>query len=276
MQIKIKKPAHLFLLCQVGLVLLLALGMATALIWRATTRTVQPPTEPTEPPEPTLTANPYGPEDFAVENGYMTCLTGKSVLGIDVSTFQQNVDWQQVKAAGVEFVMIRLGHRGTNIGVLFEDELVQSHYAGASAAGLKVGGYFFSQAITPEEAVEEAEFALQIIQDWQVDMPIVFDWEHIDNDCRTTGMDARTLTDCAKAFCDRIKAEGYRPMVYFNANQAANLLYLLELEDYDFWLAMYHDQMDFPHRVDMWQYTQTGAVPGIPGNVDINLYLPYA
>ncbi len=292
MQTKIKKPVHLIFLWIAGIVLMLALALAAFLIWQAAAALSAPePTEPSQPPAPTkppfvdastiqisgpqLTPSPFTPEDFVLEDGIMKCLTQKAIMGIDVSTFQRNVDYQKVKEAGVEFVMIRAGHRGTNIGVLFEDDQVQTHYKAAKAAGLKVGAYFFSQAITPAEAVEEAEFTLSIIKDWQVDMPIVFDWEHIDDDCRTTGMDARTLTDCAKAFCDRIRQEGLRPMVYFNIKQSGTLLLLRELTEYEFWLAMYDDEMDYPIRVDMWQYTQTGRLPGISNNVDINLFFPY-
>lgn len=294
MQTKIKKSAHLVILWISGIALMAALGLAAYLVWQAAVAagvipsyTNKPPatTGPTKPPfvdsstiqitGPQLTPNPYGPDDFTQENGYIQCVGGKAVMGIDVSTFQRGIDWKKVKEAGVEFVMIRAAYRGTNIGVIFEDEDAQKHYQGAKAAGLKIGAYIFSQAITPDEAVEEAEYLLEVTKDWELDMPLVFDWEHIDDDCRTVGMDARTLTDSAKAFCQRIKLAGKRPMIYFNVNQALKLILLRELTEYEFWLAMYDSEMDFPIRIDMWQYTQTGKIPGIPTNVDINLYFPY-
>ena len=223
------------------------------------------------PPE----ANPIGLGDFALDGDYLTCLTAPSVLGIDVSEWQGQIDWQQVKAAGVEFVMIRAGWRGSEQGVLAEDTYAQSNYAGAVAAGLKVGAYFFSQAITVDEAVEEAEFLLNIIKDWSVEMPVVYDWEFIDLQSRTGKLDNRTLTECVKAFCNRVALSGYQPMVYFNKDVSFDRMYLRELTGYPFWLAHYDTVMNYPYKVDMWQYTETGAVPGIEGNVDINLYFPW-
>ncbi len=223
------------------------------------------------PPE----ANPIGLGDFALEGDYLSCLSTPSVLGIDVSVWQGEIDWQQVKAAGVEFAMIRAGWRGSELGVLAADENAQANYAGAAAAGVKVGAYFFSQAISVEEAVEEAEYLLDIIGDWTVEMPIVYDWEYISAESRTGSVDARTLTDCAKAFCDAVKAAGYAPMIYFNTDQSFNRLHLRELTDYGFWLAQYDTVLNYPYKIDMWQYTETGSVPGISGNVDVNLYFPW-
>ena len=136
--------------------------------------------------------------------------------------------------------MLRIGQRGSEQGILAEDKKVHQYYQGAKAAGLKIGGYIFSQAITPEEAVEEAEFALNIVKDWDVDMPIVFDWEYLDETARTANVNARTLTDCAIAFCETIENAGYTPMIYFNIDHAYTKLYLEELLDYKFWLALRH------------------------------------
>lgn len=224
---------------------------------------------------PPPTANVFTPKDFAYEGDYLTCLTDESILGIDVSTHQKEIDWQQVKAAGVEFVMIRLGYRGSVQGLLFEDEWAQINYQGAKAAGLKVGGYFFSQSVSVEEAIEEARYAMEIIKDWDLDMPLVYDWEFIQEGYRTDVVDAQLLTDCTRAFCNTAEAEGYDTMVYFNPDQSRKQMYLEELTDYGFWLAMYSDHMTYEYKVDMWQYTCTGTVPGISGNVDINLYFPY-
>lgn len=215
------------------------------------------------------------PMDFAYAGDYLTCLSVPSVLGIDVSTHQKQIDWQQVKAAGVEFVMIRIGYRGTDLGGLYEDEWAQRHYEGAKAAGLQVGGYFFSQAVSVDEAVEEAAFALQITGDWEMDMPLAYDWEYISAESRTGQVDARTLIDCTKAFCQRIEEAGRKSMVYFNPEQSREQMYLQELTDYGFWLAMYSEEMNYAYKVDMWQYTASGVVPGVEGPVDINLYFLY-
>ncbi len=240
------------------------------------TTTTQPtPTEATEATLPPPEANPIGLGDFAMMGGYLTCLSTRSVLGIDVSEWQGKIDWQQVRATGVEFAMIRAGYRGTEQGVVLEDLSAQANYAGATAAGVKVGAYFFSQAVTVEEAVEEANFLLSVIKDWNVEMPVVFDWEYVDAESRTGKVDPRTLTDCTKAFCDTVAAAGYQPMIYFNISHSYDNVYLRELTGYPFWLARYDTVLDYPYKIDMWQYTETGSVPGISGNVDINLYFPW-
>ena len=231
----------------------------------ATAQTTLPP-----PTENTLT-----PMDFSYEGDYLTCMSVPCMLGIDVSTHQKQIDWQQVKDAGIEFVMIRLAYRGSVEGLLSADEWAQTNYAGAKAAGLKVGGYIFTQAISVEEAVEDARYAMDIIRDWELDMPLVYDWELIDESYRNANVDARTLTDCTKAFCETVEAAGYDAMIYFNPGQSRKQMYLQELTDYGFWLAMYSDHMDYEYKVDMWQYTCEGSVPGISGNVDINLYFLY-
>ena len=231
--------------------------------------------ESTEETLPPPEANPIGLGDFAMEGDYLSCLTTPSVLGIDVSFWQGNIDWQQVKQAGVEFAMIRAGWRGSEQGLLSVDDSAQANYAGAANAGLQVGVYFFSQAISVDEAEEEARYLLDIIKNWNVEMPVVFDWEYVSADSRTGNIDARTLTDCTKAFCEVIKAAGYTPMVYFSANQSFDSIYLEELTDYQFWLAQYNTVLNYPYKIEMWQYTDAGSVPGISGNVDINLYFPW-
>lgn len=232
------------------------------------------PTEETLPPPE---ANPYGPVDFLLdeESQQITLLSGEGIKGIDVSSWQGDIDWQQVKDSGVEFVFIRLGGRGTTEGNIYPDEMRQTYYEGAKAAGLKVGGYFFSQSITIEEAIEEAEYALDAVADWDVDMPIVYDWEYIGGGARTDTVTTGLLTDMVKAFCNRVREAGYEPMIYFGRSHSIDLLNLSELVDYGFWLAMYDPIMDYPYKIDIWQYTETGSVPGISGNVDINLWFQY-
>ena len=242
--------------------------------------TAPPTTDPTTEPIPETTfepvpTNPYTPEDFTTEDGKLQLIEGKTEFGIDVSYWQGDIDWQQVAESGVEFAMIRLGWRGSEQGLLAEDDYVRANYEGARAAGIKVGGYFFSQSISPAEAVEEAEYVLDLIDGWEMDMPIVYDWEYISAESRTGHVDARLLTDCTKAFCERIRQGGYEPMIYFNADQSHKQMFLEELTQYPFWLAMYESEMDYPYKIDMWQYSCTGTVPGIEGNVDLNLYFHY-
>ena len=228
--------------------------------------------EPTIPPE----RNPYNKRDFQYNrNNYLYCTKQESYPGIDVSAFQGEINWPKVRDSGIRFAMIRLGYRGYGAaGTLVEDEYAQRNLREAYNAGLAIGAYFFSQATSIEEVDEEIEFLLGILGDWKLDMPIVLDWEYISDTARTAHVDGRTLTDCLLHFCQVMKDKGYQPMIYFNWHQSTNMLKLHELEEYPFWLALYQDRMTYPYRVEMWQWTCTGRVPGIAGDVDINLYMP--
>jgi len=233
----------------------------------------EPTMEPTIPPE----SNPYGRKDFQYDrNNYLYCLRQDSYKGVDVSAFQGDIDWQQVKDSGIDFAIIRLGYRGYGkAGKMVEDEYVQDNLKEATEVGLPIGAYFFSQALNIKEVDEEIEFMLKILGDYKLELPIILDWEipGAENP-RTKGMDARTLTEIQKYFCRVMTEKGYDPMIYFNWHQSEHLLYLSELEDYPFWLALYQDRMTYPWRVEMWQYTDQGRVPGIAGNVDLNVYIP--
>ncbi len=226
--------------------------------------------QPTESPIPT---NPYGPEDFTYDGDYLTCSAGPSSLGVDVSSHQGQIDWSQVAGAGVEFAMVRVGYRGTTTGGFYYDDTADANLRGAKDAGLKVGAYVFSQATSAVEAADEAAKCITFLRDYEIDMPVVFDWEYVDSDARTADVDLETLMACTRTFCDAVADAGYEPMVYFNPHQAETLLELEELLDYPFWLAMYTDEMTYPHQVQMWQYTAKGSVPGISGNADLNLWL---
>ena len=124
-----------------------------------------------------LRPNPYTPEDFALRGGYMTCLAGESWLGVDVSYHQGKIRWDEVAASGVRFAMLRLGHRAVSDGAVRQDTQWEANYAGAREAGLQVGVYFYSQAITVEEAREEAAFVLDTLKGRPLNLPVVFDWE---------------------------------------------------------------------------------------------------
>ena len=218
--------------------------------------------------------NPYRAEDFVSENGYMTCLTTESVTGIDVSYYQGQIDWQQVREAGIEFAFIRIGYRRSSDGTLGEDELARQNLRNAAAAGVKVGAYFFSQAASPEEARQEAVFALEILKDFRLDLPVVYDWETVEGSTRTAGMTREILSQCVQSFCDTVEASGYETMVYFNRELSRTLLDVRILRQRKVWFAMYDSYPDAPCKPDYWQYTDKGTVPGIEGYVDLNLYLP--
>ena len=237
------------------------------------------PTEPEETVEPTIPPelNPYGRLDFQYDrHNYLYCLRQDSWPGVDVSAFQGTIDWEKVAASGIKFAMVRLGYRGYGkAGRMVADEYAQANLQGAKDAGLQVGAYFFSQALSIEEADEEIEFMLEILGDFPLDMPIILDWEQITVEgSRSLQMDARTLTDIQLHFCKTMTEMGYQPMIYFNWYQSTRLMYLHELEEYPFWLALYQDRMTYPYRVEMWQYTDKGRVPGIDGDVDFNVYMP--
>ena len=238
---------------------------------------LEPTISETEPENPTIPPdrNPYGRYDFQYNrHNYLLLQNVDSSPGVDVSAHQGDIDWAAVKKSGIEFAIIRLGYRGYGSGKLVEDEYAKKNLQAAKEAGLKIGAYFFSQALDIKETDEEIQFMLNMLADVDLDMPLVLDWEIPAEDARTKNMDARTLTDIQLHFCGQMKKMGYQPMIYFNWHQSENLYYLSELEDYPFWLAMYQDRMSFPWKVEMWQYTCTGKVPGIPGDVDINVYMP--
>ena len=227
--------------------------------------------EPTEPPIP---LNRFDATDFAYnEQGYLTCVSEPCMMGIDVSKYQKKIDWDKVKEAGFSFVMIRVGGRSYGeTGRLYEDEMRQSHYKGAKEAGLLVGAYMFSQAVNAEEAAEEAYFALEQVEGWELDLPLVYDWEYIDDEKRTAFVYEDVVTQCVIAFCEIVKEAGFEPMVY--VSPWFGRMDLEELKIYPQWLALYKDQMDYKYHFDMWQYTNSGTVPGISGPVDINIYFP--
>ena len=194
--------------------------------------------------------------------------------GVDVSTHQKEIDWQAVAADGIDFAILRAGNRGYTEGGLFVDQTFAQNLQGALEAGLEVGVYFFSQATTPEEAEQEADFVLGILDGQELAFPVAFDWEFIaDDEARTNHMDGAMITRCAAAFCERIKAAGYQPAIYFNRTQGYLHYDLRELKDYQLWLAEYDTAPDFYYHFDLWQYSDAGRVNGIQGNVDLNLSL---
>ena len=221
--------------------------------------------------------NRYDNAAFVKTDGRMEYVGGDraSLAGVDVSSHQGTVDWAKVAADGIDFVIIRCGGRYYGSGKVFEDKQFKSNIRGALDAGLQVGVYFFSQATNQTEALEEAQFVLDTIADYPVDGPVVFDWENIGTDsARTDGMTSAQVTAAANAFCGRIKAAGYQPMIYFNQYIGYLLYDLDQVTQYPFWLAEYTDKPTFYYHFEMWQYTSSGSVDGITGKVDRNLWMP--
>lgn len=195
----------------------------------------------------------------------------KALKGIDVSEFQGTIDWKRVKADGVRFAFLRAGYRGYGTGKLNEDKLFRQNIKGASAAGIPVGVYFYSQAISKQEAVEEANMVLDLVDGYDLTYPVVIDLEDAGSaSARTYNMSQKTATDVAAAFCETIRKAGRRPMIYTNAQWFVSRLDMDRLP-YDKWLAQYYQHPFFPYKFNIWQYTGQGRVDGINGNVDMNL-----
>ena len=264
---KTKKERKLLAKWILALAAVLAVLACMALLLRP--RMPEQTPSPTQSPQPT-TSNEQLEYDA---NGFFTCTNRVSIPGIDVSHHQGVIDWQQVKAAGVEFAIIRLGYRGFRDGQLHLDQQVQYNLTEARAAGLKIGAYFFSQALDTAEAVEEANFALNILGEIKLDLPMVFDWEYVSETARTADVTGESLMESTRAFCRAVEQAGYEPMVYFNQD-LANTKLDLDALGYPLWLAKYDEKLDFTHQVRCWQYTDKGRIPGIDEYVDIDLYFP--
>ena len=223
-----------------------------------------------------LAQHGYVQENLQVlENGRFQYLENGQVvshMGIDVSKYQGKIDWEKVAADGVEFVFLRLGLRGYESGKLVEDETFQTNIQGALAHGIKVGVYFFSQAVTEAEAVEEANFVLERIAPYQIDCPVVFDVEKVGSStARMNQLTPQERTNVTIAFLDTIEAAGYKSMFYHNMETALLLLELERLENYDKWFAYYGEDLYYPYAYGVWQYSEKGSINGISGEVDMNI-----
>lgn len=220
-------------------------------------------------------ANPFTPEQFYFHDNRLrySGYDYDTELGVDVSYFQGDIDWSMVAADGIDFAYIQVGYRGYTEGGLFEDTNFHANVQGAMNNGLDVGVYMFSQAITVQEAIEEANFVLERIKGYNVTLPVVFDWEIIDNGdaARTDNMDSAVLNDCAVAFCETVKAAGYQPGVYFNRHFGYYEYDLSRLKDYTFWAAVPGNYPDFYYAAELWQYSFHDLVDGIQTETDMNM-----
>lgn len=196
------------------------------------------------------------------------------IMGIDVSKHNGNIDWNAVKNAGVNYVIIRCGYRGSATGVLVEDQKFRANIQGAQAAGLKVGIYFFSQAVNEREAIEEASLAISLIRNYKITYPVYMDVE--DAHGRADGMDAGTRTQVIRAFCETIRNSGYTAGVYANKTWLGSKMNVGSLGSYKIWLAQYAATPTYSGRYEMWQYSSKGRIAGISGDVDLNIsYMSY-
>lgn len=196
-------------------------------------------------------------------------LDGGNVMGIDISKHNGTVDWNVVKNAGVDFVILRCGYRGSSSGVLVEDEKFRENIKGASAAGLKIGIYFFSQAVNEMEAVEEASLTLSLIKNYKISYPVYIDVEAANG--RADGLSASERTKVITAFCETVRDSGYTAGVYSNKNWFTEKMNTGAFGNYRIWLAQYTETPTYTGRYDMWQYSSRGTIPGIKGDVDLNI-----
>lgn len=205
------------------------------------------------------------------ENTQMQFANGSAKLGIDVSKWNKEIDWEAVKEEGVEFAIIRCGYRGAASGALVIDPMYEDNIQGAIDAGIPVGVYFFTQALDETEAVEEASMVISLIEDFDVDYPVFLDSESAGGNGRADGLDAKERTAAHKAFLKTIRAAGYETGVYASRNWLNDRVNVTDLSEYKTWLAEYADVPAYDGYYDMWQYTSKGTVNGISTNVDLNL-----
>lgn len=224
----------------------------------------------------TLAKNTYNPDSFMADGDgiirYYVDGEQASRKGIDVSRYQDRIDWEKVASDEVDYAFIRLGIRGYTEGEILEDETFQRNIKGALKNDIDVGVYFFTQALSEEEAEEEAAFVIDSIAPYKVTYPVVIDVEAVTNtNARGNDLTSEERTKYCIAFCEKIKEAGYTPMIYGNLKTFMLLLDMEELEEYDKWFAYYDEAYYFPYDFQIWQYTNKGKVSGIEGDVDLNI-----
>lgn len=203
-------------------------------------------------------------------------VSGTASLGIDVSKWQGEIDWDKVKNDGIEFVIIRCGYRGSVTGTLVEDPYFEQNIRGATAAGLQVGVYFFTQAVNEVEAVEEASMVVSLIRDYELTYPVFIDTEGAGGNGRADSLSVESRTAVCEAFCTTVENAGFEAGVYASRNWYNKNLETVSLENFVIWLAEYRSVPIYQGYYQMWQYTSKGSVNGISGNVDMNIsYMGY-
>ncbi len=224
---------------------------------------------------PRIAPKEYENESFFNNNGWLSYNNGDYLLGVDVSHHQGDIDWDKVKSAGFDFAFLRIGYRGYSTeGNINKDREFENYYKAARDAGLKVGVYFFSQAINEDEAREEADFVLNTLSGRRLELPVVYDPETITNDeARTDNVTGEQFTANTKAFCETITDNGYKAMIYTNMKWEAFELDLEQLSEYPIWYADYEPVPQTPYNFEIWQYSNQGSVPGISGACDLDIWI---
>ncbi len=221
--------------------------------------------------EDTAVNEEAGQEEERADNSNYDLAGGS--IGIDVSKYQKDIDWKKVKEAGIEYAIIRAGYRGSSTGVLVKDPYFDKNLVGAKEAGIKIGVYFFTQAVNSEEAAQEAVAVASLVGAEELTLPVYLDVESSGSvNGRADGLDIKTRTENIKAFCRTLNEMGYKAGVYANKNWFTNKIETSQLEDYDIWLAQYKVRTPtYEGRYSIWQYTSKGQVDGINGYVDMDL-----
>lgn len=225
-----------------------------------------------EIPRPNIPENRTEAEEFNLLPDGTVEYPG-ALQGVDVSSHQGEIDWKKVKNAGIDFAILQIGYRGYSVGKLNPDDRFVENYNAASEAGIRLGVYFYSQAVSEDEALEEADYVLELLKDRALELPVFFDWEEV-TEGRTRGFATSSVGDFALSFCRRITAGGYQAGVYFNQKYGYTIMHLESLADYTYWLAEYRNYQSFGYAVGIWQYTGSGRVDGIELPVDRDLMYP--
>ena len=235
-------------------------------------------------PEEEIPAEPVEEKEPGIDYSKIEVISGKyyyederfsSSFGIDVSEFQDKIDWKKVKEDDVEFAYIRIGRRGATTGLLYEDERFEENYKGARDNGIRLGVYFFSQAVDEKEALEEAAWVIEHLKGKEVDLPIVYDCEEVfleDEKPRLEGLDRKQLTDNTIAFVEEMKKSGYDVMIYTYQYWADTYYEMDRISAYPIWFAQYDtDSPSFEWPFMIWQYSNKGTISGIKGETDLNI-----
>ena len=195
----------------------------------------------------------------------------RSEFGIDISEWVEDVDFRKLKSSGVSFVILRAGYRGYETGKFVPDNRLPEYLKGAKSAGLRIGAYFVSQAVSEEEAVEEAQYVLDMCKGYTLEMPVYIDLEPVYDTARTDGLNAQDYTKIALAFCRTVEEQGLRGGIYANDQWFHSKLLFDKIKQYDIWIAQYADVLSTDLPVNMWQYSSEGLVDGCDMWVDLNV-----
>ncbi len=224
---------------------------------------------------PRIAPKEYRDEAFVHDGDKLSYSDGEYLLGVDVSHHQGNIDWNKVKSAGYDFAFLRIGYRGYGTeGTINKDREFENYYKAAKEAGLKIGVYFFAQAINEDEAREEADFVLNTLNGRDLELPVVYDPESIlEDETRTDNVTGEQFTANTKVFCETIAQSGYKPMIYANMKWEAFELDLEQLSEYPIWYADYEPVPQTPYNFEIWQYSNEGSVSGVSGVCDLDIWI---